>query len=895
MKIGFQIHYRTVWGESVSIRLTWLTKAGLETSEELALATNDGQTWRGEMNVPTGTTRLRYQYEIRKEGKTSRREWKMIPRELELPKGVNQVLCCDSWRDCPSDSYRYTSAFTETFVHHDLEPWPTVKWERTLTLRVFAPEVPVGQTLALLGSQPLLGEWQPGREVRMKCIGPNEWTVTLNIEEMEGGTMEYKFLTIDSVSGEQRHWEMHDNRIRVRPVVEPKMNVVVEDDTVRLPVAPWRGAGCVIPVFSLRSEHSFGVGDFGDLMRMVDWVAMTGMHALQILPINDTTLSGQWTDSYPYNGISIYALHPIYADLEALPPLEDAAMRTTYKGMQKKLNALASMDYEKVVEAKHHYLNRLFRQEWAKTKVTKAYKQFYSENQDWLLPYAAFCYLRDKYGTPDFRKWGTLATYDPAVIEKLNKRGTEFAEEIDKNCYIQYILHEQLNRVRSYAREKGVVLKGDIPIGISPTSVEAWTEPHYFNLNGQAGAPPDYFSQNGQNWGFPTYNWDAMLKDGCEWWRRRFERMARYFDAFRIDHVLGFFRIWEIPLHSVHGLLGHFAPALPMTVEEIESFGLPWREQTYTEPYITDRIIHRIFGDDTSEVRRLYLEPIYAGHYRMKDEYSTQRKVQAAFDGKCDAKSEKLRDGLYRLISNVLFLRDDKHPDRFHPRIVAMHDLLYDDLGDWEKDAFNRIHEYYFHQRHNQFWYDEAMKKLPTLCAATRMLVCAEDLGMIPDCVPWVLNALQILTLEIQTMPKEAWKQFANLWENPYTSVATISTHDMPTMRGWWDEQRETAQNYYNQVLHHEGQAQHPMPGTTAEEIVSRHLESPSMLCLLSLQDWLAIDEKVRNPHPEAERINEPANPRHYWRWRMHLTIEQLVADTALNEKIRGLIMNYGR
>ena len=894
MNIGFQIAYRTVWGEQVAVDLTWLTKSGKETQDTLMLSTTDGEVWRGEASMPVNATTLHYTYRIEKEGETIRREWNLLPRSLNRHKDTNRMQCIDRWRDQPAEAYRYSSAFTEAFLSHSRQAWPVSRGERRLTIRVFAPDVPSGHSLAVLGNQPVLGEWQQGHEVILTPIGPAEWAFTLDLDSFEG-TLEYKYLTLNKGAEHQQTWELHDNRRLQRFYAERKMSVVYEDSPICLPFAPWRGAGCVIPVFSLRSKQSFGVGDFGDFRRMVDWVSMTGMHSLQILPINDTTLTGGWTDSYPYNSISIYALHPIYVDLNALPPLDDATLRTTYCGVQKKLNALMRLDYEQVMQTKLNYLRRLFQQEGKKVLTSKAYKAFQAENEEWLLPYAAFCYLRDKYGTPDFHQWGTMATYDPTAIERLNKRGTEFAEEVNLHCYIQFVLHEQLSEVRRHAREKGVMLKGDIPIGISRDSVEAWTEPHYFNLDGQAGAPPDYFSTNGQNWGFPTYNWDRMLKDGCRWWRKRFEKMATYFDAYRIDHVLGFFRIWEIPQHSVHGLLGQFSPSLPMTPDEIESFGLPWRGETYTRPYITDRIIHRVFGNNTSEVRRLYLDPLYAGHYQMKPEFNTQRKVEAAFAGKTDAQSTQLRDGLYRLISNVLFVPDRKQAGMYHPRIVAMHDFLYEDLSDSEKDAFNRIHEHYFHQRHNQFWYDLAMKKLPTLVGATRMLVCAEDLGMIPECVPWVMNELGILTLEIQTMPKKAWVQFANLWENPYRSVATISTHDMPTLRGWWDEQREAAQAYYNHVLFHEGQAPHPMSGAVAEEVVCRHLESPSMLCLLSLQDWLSIDEEVRNPNPNEERINVPANPRHYWQWRMHLTIEELMGNTALNERIRGLIKRFGR
>ena len=175
--------------------------------------------------------------------------------------------------------------------------------------------------------------------------------------------------------------------------------------------------------------------------------------------------------------------------------------------------------------------------------------------------------------------------------------------------FIQFHLHLQLLEATNYARANGVVLKGDIPIGISRNSVEAWTEPHYFNLNGQAGAPPDDFSVNGQNWGFPTYNWEVMEQDDYSWWMKRFRKMSEYFDAYRIDHILGFFRIWEIPMHAVHGLLGQFVPSLPMSREEIESYGLPFREE-----FDTQRKVETFFAGKTDADSR----PAYVPASRCK-------------------------------------------------------------------------------------------------------------------------------------------------------------------------------------------------------------------------------------------------------------------------------------
>ncbi len=196
--------------------------------------------------------------------------------------------------------------------------------------------------------------------------------------------------------------------------------------------------------------------------------------------------------------------------------------------------------------------------------------------------------LRDKNGTADFNQWPDHQVWDEAERKALTDPKTAACKNVAFFYFVQFVLDRQMQEAHEHAKAKGVILKGDIPmkgdipIGVNRNGCDVWTEPKYFNLNGQAGAPPDDFSANGQNWGFPTYNWFEMLKDGCQWWNRRFKNMARYFDAYRIDHVLGFFRIWEIPVHSVHGLLGQFAPALAMSREEIESYGLHFQEDRFT-------------------------------------------------------------------------------------------------------------------------------------------------------------------------------------------------------------------------------------------------------------------------------------------------------------------------
>ena len=579
----------------------------------------------------------------------------------------------------------------------------------------------------------------------------------------------------------------------------------------------------------------------------------------------------------------------------SLPALKDATLKKHFDSLRKELNGLKQIDYERVNQAKLAYLQALYVQEGKTVLADKKFKSFFNEAEQWLIPYAQYCVLRDKYGTADFSQWPNHNCWNEADRKALaNSRSKEY-KEVEFWYFVQYLLSKQLKEVHDYAIAKGVILKGDIPIGVSRFGCDVWSEPRYFNLNGQAGAPPDDFSVNGQNWGFPTYNWEEMLNDGCQWWIRRFQNMSKYFDAYRIDHVLGFFRIWEIPSDAVHGLLGQFQPSLGMSRDEIEAYGLHWQEALFTEPFITDWVLDRVFKEHAEEVREKYLVPGTDGRYKMHPDYDTQKKVEKAFEGKTSDKDIWIRDGLYALISDVLFVRDHKDASKFHPRISVQFDFIYESLYDSDKQIFNQLYNDYFYRRNNHFWYREAMRKLPQLVNATRMLVCAEDLGMVPDCVPWVIDQLRILSLELQSMPKDPHVRFGHLSRNPYRSVCTISSHDMPTLRQWWDEDIARTQDYYCTMLHRGDAAPHPLPGWLARDIVSRNLTSPSILCVLSIQDWLSIDEKLRLPNPNAERINIPANPHHYWRYRMHLNIEDLLSNKDFTANITELVSQSGR
>ena len=891
MKLTFRIEYRTAWGEMLGATLCG------NDNQPIMLSTGDGIRWEGsaEMTDAPAGIPISYRYGVYRDGQCIRRESGTMPHIFCPGKKRNcHYILDDFWKDLPQESYLYSSAF-----NGDYQSANSIKTmapaDCSITFRALCPCLHhKHQQLGVCGRGAALGNWDCKQTVLMEEIQANEWTVTLNAASLEF-PLEYKFVACNADTKEVEEWEAHNNRLLCIDGMKKGEIYLTPESEVRFTSSARKVAGTAIPVFSLRSEGSFGVGDFGDLKKLIDWAVSTHQQAIQILPINDTTITNTWMDSYPYNSISIYAFHPMYIDLRQLGKLKDKEALAFYEEKRKELNALPQIDYEAVNNTKRAYLKSMYQQTGKKVLASAEFKKFFKENEHWLLPYAAFSYLRDQYGTPNFSQWPEHNEYHADEIAAMCIPESDCYEEIAFYYYIQYNLHIQLLDAGNYAREKGIIFKGDIPIGISRNSVEAWIEPYYFNMNGQAGAPPDAFSTNGQNWGFPTYNWDVMEKDDYQWWQKRFRKMAEYFTAYRIDHILGFFRIWEIPSHSVHGLLGQFVPALPMSVDEIQSYGLTFQKDFMTKPFINENILNRIFGEKADRVKETFVQHCHDDIYEMRSEFDTQRKVEAYFAERKDEESRNICEGLYTLISNVLFVPDRKHPSMYHPRIAVQNDFIFEVLSPEEKEVFNRLYNHYYYQRHNQFWYQEAMKKLPILTQSTSMLVCSEDLGMVPDCVPWVMEQLQILSLEIQRMPKNPQHEFGHVWEYPYRSVCTISTHDMATLRGWWEEDYEQTCRYYNQVLGHWGEVPTAAPGWVCEEIVRNHLECPSLLCILSFQDWLSMDEEIRYPNVDAERINVPANPRHYWRYRMHLTLEELMKSNKFNEKMKEMIDAAGR
>ena len=891
MKLTFNIEYRTHWGESLYLVADTPMFGGGDIAKALKMSVRDGALWTITVDLPEGVQPFDYRYIVRTDEGQIKNEWG-APRHFVPAPGVHSVVVYDRWQDQPFDKPFYSSAFTGCITRHTESSIPLRIATGDVTFIVAAPMLLPGQVLAISGGCEALGDWNPQRARRMECSEFPLWKVNVPAAFLTPDTA-FKFVVLDNATGNVVAWEGGENRtIGIRPDVTAATVIAGMRFINTLP--QWKGAGTAIPVFALRSSDDFGVGDFYDIFKLVDWAKATGQSLIQLLPVNDTTMTHTWTDSYPYNANSTFALHPMYLRLEELGKLKDASRRKHYEDLRKELNALETVDYERVNNAKNAYIAEIFAQEGKKTLESDKYKEFETRNAAWLLPYAAFCALRDTYGTPDFTRWGDDAKFSAEVLKRVV---ATHSDAVKLACYVQFHLDQQMRAVHDYANRNGVALKGDVPIGISRTSADAWVDTTLFYMDCQAGAPPDDFSVLGQNWGFPTYNWEVMNRDGFAWWKARFRKMAEYFDAYRIDHVLGFFRIWQIPLSALHGLLGIFNPALPYSTDELRyNYDFWIDESTQTRPCIMDWFLDEFFGPYTSEVKKKYLEPAGGGRYNLKAGFETQRAIADYFATQPkDEKNTRICDGLIGLVDQVLFIEDPEQKGKYHPRISAQHSFAYRCLSDYERWCFDRLYNDFYYRRHNDFWYGKAMWKLPPLIQATDMLCCAEDLGMIPACVPAVMDQLQILSLEIQRMPKDPTTAFGNTWNYPYYSVCTTSTHDMSGIRGWWEEDRGKSQEFFNVVLHEAGAAPYYAEPWICSRIIDMHLKSPSMLCVLPLQDWLSMDGTLRRQNPEDERINVPANSRHYWRYRMHLSIEELMAADDFNRQLSQMISGSGR
>ncbi|RXK85627.1 4-alpha-glucanotransferase [Filimonas effusa] len=900
MKLTIQLRFYTRFGQTLFISGNHPLLGNNNPEQALPMHYGGKDYWEIQLHIApleVPVSDIEYHFLLRDADGTWYEDWGE-GRKLRFQEWKTEdLLVTDTWNNA---SFYLNAFYTEPFREVLLQSKPGAVAAKTIKsshlFRVRYPLLPKGQVLCLLGSSLIMGSWDTAQPLLMRePKADGYWELPLYL--LNGDfPITYKYGIYDTAGKRFVRFEDGENRVLYASGTADSL-VVVNDGFAHLPDTSWKGAGVAIPVFSLRSKTSMGCGDFTDLKQLTNWAVRTGLRLIQILPVNDTTATYKWTDCYPYAAISAFALHPVYLNLYDVAGDENAAVVKAAAKEKKRLEALDVLDYEAVIQLKMDLSKQLYELQGKKTAASSDYKAFFAANAHWLVPYARFSYLRDKYGSAHFSGWPEHSAYDEQELEALSKKPA-VKKQLGFYYFLQYHLHKQLREAAAYAHSKGIILKGDIAIGIYRDSVDAWQQPSQYHMNLQAGAPPDDFAVKGQNWGFPTYNWEKMQQDGFAWWKQRLAQMGHYFDAFRIDHILGFFRIWSIPQHAVEGILGYFVPALPVYGHEFEERGIWFDHKRYTRPYITAALLDTLFGEEARKVAKAFLEEDgKEGLYKLKPAFATQRQVEAHFAGAdaTDMHALKLRQGLYDLISNVILLEVAGMEGQFHFRFDMQDTYSFQQLDMDTQWKLKQLYNNYFFERQDAFWKREAMQKLPVLKKVTDMLICGEDLGLVPASVPDVMKQLGLLSLEVQRMPKDPRTAFFRPYRAPYLSVVTPSTHDMSTIRGWWEEDRAITQHFYNEELQHTGEAPLVCDAWINKEIVNQHLQSPAMWSIFQLQDLLGIDAAIRRRNAAEERINIPANPRHYWQYRMHLTLEKLLKESDFNTTLQNMVKAAGR
>ncbi|MFN0014670.1 MAG: 4-alpha-glucanotransferase [Saprospiraceae bacterium] len=960
MKIHFHLHYATQFGENLIVK-TEIRQGGKTITDEYPLTYLNETLWHSAVDlVAAHDAQLHYHYECRTANGQTRTEWGS--RRVNFAEIKDTLDVYDYWTPMGTVQNAFeTQAFRVLTPRETTSPTAKKTNRFTHTFRIKAPLLAAEHAVCLLGHGTALRAWDTKAPLLLQ---PDEqgWSIALDLA-VENFPLGYKYGLWNTRTKEFLGFEDGSNRA-LYAAASPASTVILHDGFARFPLPAWRGAGVAIPVFSLRSASSFGVGEFTDLPALTDWAKSVGLRLIQLLPVNDTSATNTWVDSYPYSAVSAFALHPIYLNLAEVAGEKYQALLNPVTQKQQELNALDAVDYEAVLQVKWAIIRQLYAVQKTGFLKDPAFVRYFTENRHWLVPYAAFCLLRDQNGTTDFTAWPAHGVYQEKEIEQLVSPKSAHFDEVAVHYFVQWHLHRQLRAAVEYAHAQGLVLKGDIPIGIARQSCDAWVAPGLYDMGMQAGAPPDDFAVNGQNWGFPTYNWARMKADGFAWWRQRFEQMSLYFDAFRIDHILGFFRIWSIPAHAVEGILGHFVPAIPVTEREFREAGIGFNYERLCHPFINDAILHDFFGDRASSIRDTFLDRSPDGghwsggsQYVFKPAFDTQRKIEAYLatqpppvvgkgsvsqkktgsgagktvdqktgenplgknkKGIPNPANEKVLEqaplapgrehvpnfnredagGLFALLANVI-LHDTTMQGaaerQYAFRIGMEKTASFRYLPDEVKEPMKAVYVNYFFRRQDDFWQREAMEKLPELKRATNMLICGEDLGMVPNCVPDVMQELGILSLEIQRMPKAAGATFFHPKDAPYLSVVTPSTHDMSTLRSWWEEDRASSQRFFNEVLGYAGTAPYYCEPWVCRALLAQHLHAPAMWAIFQLQDLLGMDGSLRRENPEDERINVPANPRHYWRYRMHMTLEALLGAEKFNGDLQKMVQDSGR
>jgi 4-alpha-glucanotransferase len=634
----------------------------------------------------------------------------------------------------------------------------------------------------------------------------------------------------------------------------------------------------------LRTQEDCGVGEFADLPALARWCVETGLEVIQVLPVNDT---GE--NNSPYSALSASALHPLYLRLQDLPgagPHAAELQNFRQAARNQEMQSGGHFSHRDILSFKLDFAQRLFVEQQPAVSMDPAFKEWLADNP-WITAYSVFTALKREHGGAPWTSWGAMA--DPAE-EGIRQWWDDHEKECLCIAWIQQQLEMQLSRASHAVQDLGVYLKGDVPILMSRESADVWALRRYFDLDFSAGAPPDMFSPNGQNWGFPVYDWDSLGENDYRWWKDRLLQVGKFFHALRIDHVLGFFRIWQIPRSELTGLLGRFSPYVGLTEKDFRKIGFDeGRLRWLTLPHITGEELGATLGNDASRVSQTYLSRIGVENmYNILAVFDSENAIQAL------SEPPEVKNFLLKRHADRAFLKDGS--GIYFPSWYIDGTKSFLSLSEAEKSALRGL----LSARRKEsegVWEKRGRKLLSMLRDATDMLVCAEDLGDVPDCVPKVLNDLGILGLRILRWSREYKKAkpgvvatFIPPARYPRLSVCTPSVHDTSTLRGWWEEDASDREAFYRS-LGATGPCPDQMTTGLHQRIIAYCLGAASLLCMFQMQDILDLDSETWSADPRADRINIPGTiSDQNWTWRMPFGIEDLSRRNSLRQRVRTLV-----
>lgn len=884
----FQIQYQTAFGESLYLVIKKDTQ-----EKEFAMQYGEPAKWFLHLELdrkefPNDEIVYSYYFKgLHGDKKYEGGLWRKL--KISYLK-YERISIADHWNDAGDLRNMYNTPVFQQMHPVKESKYKALKLKANSThiFTINVPSLPLNTKLCLLGSCAAAGSWTISKKLFLTAGNENNYSLQMKLSP-EDFPFEYKYALYDTVKNSLVQFEKGENRL-LEKMDEPIFQFM-HDGFANFRYEEKKRVGVSIPVFSLRSENSGGVGEFNDLKLLGAWAEKTSIQLIQILPVNDTTSTGSWEDSYPYSAISAFALHPMYLNLHTMAGKKYAPLAEKYSAVLKSNNEQPEVNYPEVNRTKWNFFQEIFPLQKKQIFGSNKYREFFDKNKYWLEPYAAFCFLRDKNKTADFYTWKSYKKYSVASLNKLLKT-KEY--EISIHYFLQFHLHIQLLDAVIYLKKKGISLKGDLPIGIKKASADHWQFPGLFNEDLQAGAPPDAFTESGQNWGFPTYNWNAMKENNYQWWEAKLNHSSTYAAAIRLDHVLGFFRIWSIPKENTQGILGYFQPAIALHENDFAQKNIYFNEERFCNPFITENLVEEIFLEESGYVKDFFLQEKFHGYFKFKEGFNTQKKLQEFILKRDDsAQSKKLLNKLLYLHTEIILLKD--RDNGFHFRVNMQHTSSFNALDEDTKNKLNALYHEYFFSRQNELWKRNGNEILSALHKTTNLLYCGEDLGWAPAFVPAVLKDNGILSLEVQRMPKKSNALFTDLSVVSYVSVATPGTHDMPVLREWWKQDENTTQLFYNEILKIPGKAPAEASGEIIKIIMEQFLNSPAMWCIFQWQDLIAIDENLRSSDPAKERINDPANTNNKWNYRMHISLENMLDQNTFNDDWKKMIEKCGR